>query len=255
MWTSNKWFSYRRDDLENAIDKLNEADTHDVGQDGSSIDEGNAENKLKKNIHAATVGNKADVTRSNYVDKNLNPLKTRARGEEGSQESRRSQLKTAVAKMKRAGRAELKYGKDAGFIKTLNDFGKDVREETMVESYLTEGTATHGDFELKVEPKVKRSEGHPSHVIAHVRKMNKLGVPVHSEDDYGDTVAVRVTNTKTKASTLHHVYQRGKSGREDEETKRLVSVRPVGPARQETHEHNEVITDYLSGKRYKPQAK
>ena len=121
------------------------------------------------------------------------------------------------------------------------------------ESYLTEGATDYGDFELSVEPKSKRSEGHPSHVVAHVRKMSKLGVPAHDNDDYGDTVAIRVKNTKTGASTLHHVYQRGKSSRDDESTKRLVSVRPAGPNRLETHEHNEVIMNYLSGKR--PKAK
>lgn len=211
MWTSSTWFSYRRDDLENAIDKLDE---DAIKQGSKDIPDSEPEEKI-------------------YPEEKIDESNTEN-------------------KLKRADRAELKYSKDARFAKTLSDFRKNIREETMVESYLSEGIANHGSFEFKTEPKVKRSEGHPSHVVAHTRKMNKLGIPVHAEDDYGDTVAVRVTNTKTKASTLHHVYQRGKSGRDDEDTKRLVSVRPVGPNRPETHEHNEAIMNYLSGKRYKP---
>ena len=93
------------------------------------LEERNAENKLKKNIHTAEIGNKADITRSNYSSKDLKPLSSRSKGEEGSHENTRSSLKNAISKMLRAGRAELKHGKDAGFIKTLNDFGKNVRKE------------------------------------------------------------------------------------------------------------------------------
>lgn len=85
------------------------------------IDEGNAENKLKKNIYTVKVGNDADITRSNYGSKDLRPLTKRTSDSEG--------LKKSLSKMKRAGRAELKYGKNAGFIQTLNDFGKSVRKE------------------------------------------------------------------------------------------------------------------------------
>lgn len=84
------------------------------------LDEANAENKLKKNVHAAKLGNAADVTRSNFSDKELKPFTSRS----GESHER---LKNSVAKMLRAGRAELKHGKNAGFIQTLNDFGKDIK--------------------------------------------------------------------------------------------------------------------------------
>lgn len=116
---------------------------------------------------------------------------------------------------------------------------------------LNEGVVPHGSYELTVGMKTNMRETGPSHVIAHTRKMNKLGVPVHDKDDYGDTVSVRVKNTKTGVSTLHHVYQRGLSSREDEQIKRLVSVRPVGRMTDEARAHNEVIMNYLSGKRAK----
>lgn len=93
------------------------------------IEERSSENKLKKDVYTAKLGNAADITRSNYSAKELKPITSRSRDEEGSVENARASLKNAVAKMKRAGRAELKYGKDAGFVKTLNDFGKNVRKE------------------------------------------------------------------------------------------------------------------------------
>jgi hypothetical protein len=82
--------------------------------------ERNSDNKLKKDVHTAKVGHAADVGGHNYSDKKLAPLQKRG--------ANRDQLKTAVAKMKRAGRAEQKHGKEAGYVKTLNDFGKDPRK-------------------------------------------------------------------------------------------------------------------------------
>lgn len=70
-------------------------------------------------MHAAKLGHAADVHRHNYSAKELGPLKKRP--------ADRGSLKNAVAKMKRAGRAELKHGKDAGYLKTLGDFGKTIR--------------------------------------------------------------------------------------------------------------------------------
>jgi hypothetical protein len=85
--------------------------------------ERNSENKLKKDVHTAKVGHAADIGGHNYSAKKLEPLKKRS----GDSADR---LKSAIAKMKRAGRAEQKHGKDAGYIKTLNDFGKDPRNAT-----------------------------------------------------------------------------------------------------------------------------
>lgn len=93
-------------------------------QEEVELDEGNAENKLKKNVYTAKLGNAADVTRSNFNSKELKPFTSR-----NSSGDSRPALKNAVGKMLRAGRAELKHGKDAGFVQTLNDFGKNVREE------------------------------------------------------------------------------------------------------------------------------
>lgn len=101
------------------------------------IDEANAENKLKKNVHAAKLGHAADVTKSNYASKDLEPLESRTRKGE-TQSGRNAGLKTAVAKMLRAGRAQQKYGKDAGFIQTLNDFGRDIRTEDLDEAKMTD---------------------------------------------------------------------------------------------------------------------
>lgn len=92
------------------------------------LDEGNADNKLKKNVFTAKLGHAADVTHSNYASKELKPFTSRS----GSGDSRPA-LKNAVGKMLRAGRAELKHGKNAGFTQTLNDFGKNVREEVELE--------------------------------------------------------------------------------------------------------------------------
>ena len=103
------------------------------------IDEANAANKLKKNVHAAKLGHAADVTKSNYAAKDLKHLASRSRGEDSpSQSSRNAGLKTAVAKMLRAGRAEQKYGREAGFIKTLNDFGRDIRTEDLDEAKMSD---------------------------------------------------------------------------------------------------------------------
>lgn len=115
--------------------------------------------------------------------------------------------------------------------------------------YLSEAATVHGIYELTPGKRTDMAERAPSHVVAHVRKMTKLGVPVHDKDDYGDSISVRVKNTKTGTSTLHHVYQRGKSSREDESSKRLVSVRSVGRTTADTEKHNEVIKNYLAGKR------
>lgn len=97
------------------------ASYHDIWK--KNLSEGNAENKLKKNVYTAKLGNKADVSRLNYGDKDLKPLSTRDIGS-------RTRLKNSVSKMLRAGRAELKHGADAGYIQTMNDFGKTIREET-----------------------------------------------------------------------------------------------------------------------------
>ena len=101
------------------------------------LEEGNADNKLKKNVFTAKLGNTADVTRSNYNSKELKPFTSR----NGSGDSRPA-LKNAVGKMLRAGRAELKHGKDAGFVQTLNDFGKNVREEIEQIDEISKGLAT-----------------------------------------------------------------------------------------------------------------
>jgi hypothetical protein len=97
------------------------ASYHDMWK--KNLSEGNAENKLKKNVYTAKLGNKADVSRLNYGDKDLKPLSTRDIGS-------RTRLKNSVSKMLRAGRAELKHGADAGYLQTMNDFGKHIREET-----------------------------------------------------------------------------------------------------------------------------
>lgn len=90
-------------------------------EDLEYISERNQDNKLKKDISTTKLGNNADVGRNNFGSKELKPL--------SKYSSNHSSLKNAVAKMKRAGRAELKYGKDAGYIQTFNDFGKNVHED------------------------------------------------------------------------------------------------------------------------------
>ena len=123
------------------------------------------------------------------------------------------------------------------------------REAIMNEStqYLSEGLTYHGVYELTPGKKLDVSEKAPSHVIAHTRKMSKLGVPVHNKPGYGDTISVKVKNTKTGETTHHHVYQRDYSKAED--TKRLVTVRPVGRLTPASEKHNDVIKNYLAGKR------
>jgi hypothetical protein len=80
---------------------------------------------LKKNIYTAKIGHDADISQLNYKKGELKHLQSRTRNDENSQEGRNANLKNAIIKMLRAGRAQLKYGKDQGFITTLNDFGKD----------------------------------------------------------------------------------------------------------------------------------
>lgn len=123
------------------------------------------------------------------------------------------------------------------------------REAIMNEStqYLSEGLTYHGVYELTPGRKLDMSEKAPSHVIAHTRKMSKLGVPVHDKPGYGNTISVKVKNTKTGETSHHHVYQRDYS--KAEETKRLVTVRPVGKFTTASEKHNEVIKNYLAGKR------
>lgn len=102
------------------------------------LEEGNADNKLKKNVYTAKLGNAADVTRSNFSSKELKPFTSR-----NSSGDSRPALKNAVGKMLRAGRAELKHGKDAGFVQTLNDFGKNVRKEEVEQiDEISKGLAT-----------------------------------------------------------------------------------------------------------------
>lgn len=97
------------------------------------LDERNDENKLKKDIHTVKTGAAADLSNLNYGKRDLKPLSSRAREDEyydhDNQKGRANSLKNSLAKMKRAGRAEMKHGKDAGYIQTLNDFGKKVRKE------------------------------------------------------------------------------------------------------------------------------
>lgn len=124
-------------------------------------------------------------------------------------------------------------------------------EESMLTS-LIEGTVYHGPYELTSGKAMKgMGEGEPTHVHAHQRKMNKLGVPQHDKDDYGNTVLVHVKDTRTGDKTVHHVYQRGFTEPGNKEGKKVVSVRTVGQARPKSAKHNDVIKNYLSGKHFK----
>lgn len=141
----------------------------------AELEEGNADNKLKKNVYTAKLGNAADVTRSNYRDKELKPLSNRP-GES------RDSLKNAVSKMLRAGRAELKHGKDAGFIKTLSDFGKTVREEAELEEGITK--LSHARLKFHATKDIP----HGSYTKAEIKDEHKRRL--RTEPDY----------TKAKAS-------------------------------------------------------
>lgn len=68
-----------------------------------------------------------------------------------------------------------------------------------------------------------------------------------SRPENGNTISVKVKNTKTGEISHHHVYQRDHS--KADETKRLVTVRPVGKFTTASEKHNEVIKNYLAGKR------
>lgn len=123
--------SYHGEGKEDAMDTAKHAvnNMHIAGgklkmNEEVELDEGNADNKLKKNVYTAKLGHAADVTRSNFSSPELKPFTSR-----NSSTSSRDALKNVLAKTLRAGRAELKHGKNAGFVQTLNDFGKDVRKE------------------------------------------------------------------------------------------------------------------------------
>jgi hypothetical protein len=141
----------------------------------AELEEGNADNKLKKNVYTAKLGNTADVTRSNYRDKELKPLSTRP-GDS------RDSLKNAVSKMLRAGRAELKHGKDAGFVKTLNDFGKTVREEVELEEGI--GNLSHARLKFHATKNIP----HGSYTKAEIK------------DEHNRRLRAEPEYTKAKAS-------------------------------------------------------
>ncbi len=113
---------------------------------------------------------------------------------------------------------------------------------------LEEDTVGHGKYTITTGPKMKgMGEGGPSHVVAKRAKMAKLGVPHHDvPGDYGDTVKVTVKNNDTGETTHHHVYQRDTDKGSKEA---LVSTRTVGAPRAKQKEHENVLHNYLSGKK------
>lgn len=151
--------------------------------------------------------------------------------------------------------AKDKYGNNRGHFDHGIKSGRLKEEVDLEESMLAsliEGTVYHGPYELTSGKAMKgMGEGEPTHVHAHQRKMNKLGVPQHDKDDYGNTVLVHVKDTRTGDKTVHHVYQRGFTEPDNKEGKKVVSVRTVGQARPKSAKHNDVIKNYLSGKHFK----
>jgi hypothetical protein len=113
---------------------------------------------------------------------------------------------------------------------------------------LEEDTVGHGKYTITTGPKMKgMGEGGPSHVVAKRAKMAKLGVPHHDEPgEYGHTVKVTVKNNDTGETTHHHVYQRDTDKGSKEA---LVSTRTVGAPRAKQKEHENVLHNYLSGKK------
>lgn len=113
---------------------------------------------------------------------------------------------------------------------------------------LEEGTVGHGKYTITTGPKMSgMGEGAPSHVVAKRAKMAKLGVPHHDDPgEYGHTVKVTVKNNDTGETTHHHVYQRD-TDRGSKEA--LVSTRTVGTVRAKQKEHENVLHNYLSGKK------
>ena len=141
------------------LDRVYDKTIKSMKKEVEQIDERNAENKLKKDVYATKLGHAADVTRSNYASKELKPLTQRVNDREG--------LKNAVAKMKRAGRAEMKHGKDAGFVQTLNDFGRNVKEAFIEKAVdmLGEGVLDLSFDELRQlleAEQAKRGRGRPA---------------------------------------------------------------------------------------------
>lgn len=113
---------------------------------------------------------------------------------------------------------------------------------------LEEGTVGHGKYTITTGPKMSgMGEGGPAHVVAKRAKMAKLGVPHHDDPgEYGHTVRVTVKNNETGDTTHHHVYQRD-TDRGSKEA--LVSTRSVGAVRAKQKEHENVLHNYLSGKK------
>lgn len=103
-----------------------------------------------------------------------------------------------------------------------------------------------GDYELTVmQAKSKDEKGDITKAFAHVRNMEKLGIPHHNTKDYGQTVAIEVHNTKTGDTTKHHAYQADMSSRPDEKHLRAVSVRSVGVVGVANKPHAEIIRKFL----------
>jgi len=113
---------------------------------------------------------------------------------------------------------------------------------------LEEGTVGHGKYTITTGPKMSgMGEGGPAHVVAKRAKMAKLGVPHHDDPgEYGHTVRVTVKNNETGDTTHHHVYQ---SDTDRGSKEALVSTRSVGSVRAKQKEHENVLHNYLSGKK------
>lgn len=129
-------------------------------------------------------------------------------------------------------------------IRYMDQHAKPINEEVELE----EDTVGHGKYTITTGPKMKgMGEGGPSHVVAKRAKMAKLGVPHHDEPgEYGHTVKVTVKNNDTGETTHHHVYQRDTDKGSKEA---LVSTRTVGAPRAKQKEHENVLHNYLSGKK------
>jgi len=215
--------------------KMDEAVYHDVDWDGAS--------KVKVIRHDA---NEIDVRR---VDKNHKELP----GDDHAMTYTKSdpEFREIKSKLRATDDHDAWKEKRAASLQGRK-YHEEVELDESALASLLEATVAHGPYEITTGRKLSgMGEGEPSHVHAHQRKMNKLGVPQHPEDDYGDTVSVTVKDSRTGDKTYHHVYQRGFSEAGNKEGKKVVSVRTVGHARPKSAKHNDVIKNYLSGKHFK----
>ena len=117
----------------------------------------------------------------------------------------------------------------------------------VIDKVPAQNTVKFGHYTLTTHKMMKgANEGGDIHrAFTMPNTMKELGIPVHKDNDYGDTVRINVKNNETGQSSNHHVYQRSMDPRTGE---RSVSIRSIGDKLPYHAKHSNIISKYLEGK-------